>query len=783
MEKGRGKSMEKGTGTEKGMEKVSSAEIGTEKGQGLKNTRLWYKRPAADWNEALPIGNGRLGGMVFGTIKREEIQLNEDSIWYGGPVDRNNPDALENLPKIRKLLFEGKIKEAERLATLALSGTPEGQRHYQPLGNLYIYFDHDEKGVESYCRELDIDRAVAGTCYSYGGVTYKREYFSSAVDQVIVIRLTADKPNSISFTARLRRGKYVENIRKISDDAIMLRGNSGGENGIGFCAMLRAVSKGGKVYTIGETLLVEGADSVTLLLSSATTYRHKNYIDTCRKYIDDAAGLEYEDLLHRHVSDYRKLFRRMELELEGAHPAENLDLLPTDERLARVIRGNEDPGLICLYFQFGRYLLISSSRPGTLPANLQGIWNKDMTPPWDSKFTININTEMNYWPAETCNLAECHEPLFDLIEKMREPGRRTARVMYGCGGFVAHHNTDLYGDTAPQDIYIPATYWPMGAAWLCLHLWEHYEFSQDVEFLKRAYPTMKEAAEFFLDFLVEDRKGRLVTCPSVSPENKYKLENGEQGALCIGPSMDSQIIRALYTACIRASEILGTDRDYAEKLQTVIDRLPRPQIGKYGQIQEWAEDYEEVSPGHRHISHLFALHPGNQITVRGTPELAEAARRTIERRLAHGGGHTGWSRAWIINMWARLEDGEKAYENLLELIRKSTLPNLFDNHPPFQIDGNFGGTAGIAEMLLQSHAGEINLLPALPKAWVKGAIRGVRARGGMELDIEWKKGVLSRAVLKPKVTGTCTVRYGNKTVRLDVQAGVNVVLNRDLEAE
>ncbi|NLI61118.1 MAG: glycoside hydrolase family 95 protein [Clostridiales bacterium] len=746
----------------------------------MKNTRLWYKEPAAEWNEALPIGNGRLGGMIFGTIGREHVQLNEDSVWYGGPVDRNNPDALENLPKIRALLFEGKINQAERLAALALSGTPEGQRHYQPLGDLFLNFYHDEGKAEDYCRELDIDSSIARVSYSHDRVTYTREYFASAVDQVIVIRLTADKPGKISFNAHLRRGKNLEMIEKISQDAIMLTGNSGGQEGISFSTIVRAVAQGGSVSTIGENLLVEKADQVILFVSAATTFRHKNYLDVCKEYIDKAIEKEYEDLFENHVKDYQELFYRTELDLENSSSEDGLELLPTDERLKRLQGGKEDQGLVCLYFQFGRYLMISSSRPGTLPANLQGIWNMHMTPPWDSKYTININAQMNYWPAELCNLSECHEPLFDLIERMREPGRHTARVMYGCRGFTAHHNTDIYGDTAPQDIYIPATYWPMGAAWLCLHLWDHYEFTQDQEFLREKYPTMREAAEFFLDFLIEDSKGRLVTCPSVSPENTYRLENGEEGALCIGPSMDSQIIYALYTRCIEAARILGIDEDYVEKFQEVLDKLPKPEIGKYGQIQEWAEDYEEVEPGHRHISHLFALYPGNQISVRNTPELAQGARRTLERRLAYGGGHTGWSRAWIINMWARLEDGEKAYENVIELLAKSTLPNLFDNHPPFQIDGNFGGTAGIVEMLLHSHAGEISLLPALPKVWSKGSVKGVRARGGIEVDIEWKDGKLYRVVLKAELSDTYTIRYGDKTTNVDIKAGTKLVLDRDL---
>ncbi|MFY9296690.1 MAG: glycoside hydrolase family 95 protein [Caldicoprobacterales bacterium] len=746
------------------------------------NLRLWYKESARDWNEALPIGNGRLGGMIFGNTEKERIQLNEDSIWYGGPVDRNNPDAFTYLPKIRSLLFEGKIKEAERLATMALSGTPEGQRHYQPLGDLFLNFNHDKNRVENYLRELDLNSGLVKVQYSHDGVAYTREHFASAVDQVIVIRITADKPSSISFDAQLRRGKYIEKIQKIAYDSIMLRGNTGGEEGISFSAIVRAIARGGKVCTIGENLLVEDADEVVLLLSAATTFRNEDYIDVCERYIDNAAGRSYEDLLQDHVKDYQALFNRMELNLQGLNDrAEELENLPTDERLKRVREGKDDFGLISLYFQFGRYLLISCSRPGTLPANLQGIWNQHMLPPWDSKYTININAEMNYWPAEVCNLSECHEPLFDLLERMREPGRRTARAMYGCRGFVAHHNTDIYGDTAPQDIYIPATYWPMGAAWLSLHLWEHYEFTQDIEFLREKYPVMREAAEFFLDFLVEDSKGRLVTCPSVSPENSYRLENGEQGALCVGPSMDSQIIYALYSRCIEAAQILGVDEDYIQSFKEVIDKLPKPEIGKYGQIQEWAEDYEEVEPGHRHISHLFALHPGNQITVRNTPELAQAARKTLERRLAHGGGHTGWSRAWIINMWARLEDGEEAYNNLKALIGKSTLPNMFDTHPPFQIDGNFGGIAGIAEMLIQSHAGEISLLPALPEAWVGGSIKGVRARGGLEVDMEWRQGRLDKVVLKPQVSGTFMIRYKQKSGQVKLEAGVNVVLDGNLK--
>ncbi|WP_241243603.1 glycoside hydrolase family 95 protein [Caldicellulosiruptor changbaiensis] len=744
--------------------------------------KIFFDTPANDWNEALPIGNGRLGAMIYGTVKREILQLNEDSIWSGGPMERENPDAKRYLPRIRELLLKGKVKEAERLATFALTATPPSQGHYEPLGYLYIDFDINEDKVEKYSRELDLERAVAKVNFELNGIVFKREYFASYPDNVIVARFECKRERGISFSAVLRRekGKYVDRCGRIGDDTIFIEVFNGGEKGLSFCGMVKALTVDGKVYSIGETLFVEDASEVILLISSATTYRTSDYFEHTLNTLQKAAQKGFEKLYEDHIADYTFLFKRVEFHIDS-EDKDKLDL-PTPERLSRLKEGETDLGLIPLYFQFGRYLLISSSRPGSLPANLQGIWNKDMLPPWDSKYTININTQMNYWPAEVCNLSECHLPLFDLIEKMKERGRKTAEKMYGCRGFCAHHNTDIWGDTAPQDVYLPATHWPMGAAWLCLHIWDHYEYTGDVEFLKSHYETMKEAAIFLLDYMVEDHNGYLVTCPSLSPENKYILPNGDVCSLTYAPTMDIQIITALFSRVIKASKVLNIDFDFAQQLKETLKRLPPIKIGKHGQIQEWIEDYEEAEPGHRHISHLFGLYPESQITKEKTPQLFEAAKKTLERRLSFGSGHTGWSRAWIVCFWARLKDGEKAYQNILELLRKSTLPNLFDNHPPFQIDGNFGATAGIAEMLLQSYDEIIEILPALPSDWKSGYIRGLKARGGHIIDIEWENGKPKKVKIKFGFRQEVNVKYKDKIIRTKGKSGEEkIIRDRDFE--
>ncbi|WP_019536332.1 glycoside hydrolase family 95 protein [Paenibacillus ginsengihumi] len=722
------------------------------------NTRLWYRQPAGKWMEALPIGNGRLGGMVFGRIAEETIQLNEDSVWHGGHRDRTNPDAAASLPEIRRLLLEGKVGAAQHLARMALSPLPKYTGPYQPLGDLNLWFADHGGQAEDYRRELDLDAGIVRIRYRLGQTEFLRELFCSAADSVMAVRLSCSQPGRLTVAANLSRRPFDGGSEACGERTIAMSGRCG-EDGVAYTAVLTMTAEGGTVRTVGDFVSAEGADSVTLLLAAGTTFRFSDPRAVCLEHVRAAADKGYEALRETHAAEHRSLFRRMAIELQGPGRERGAEALPTDERLARVRAGAEDPGLVALYVQYGRYLLLGCSRPGTLPANLQGIWNDQFKPPWECNYTTNINLQMNYWPAEVCHLSECHEPLFDFIDRLRENGRRTAREIYNCGGFVVHHNTNLWADTLQNGIVIRAATWPTGGGWLALHLWERYRFDGEPVFLKeRAYPVMKEAAQFFLDYLAEDGKGRLVTGPSVSPENRYRLPDGSEGYLCMGPAMDTQIIRSLFQACLEASALLNEDAAFAERLQAALEKLPGFGIGRHGQLLEWLEEYDEPEPGHRHISHLFALHPGELITVERTPELAQAARVTLERRLMNGGGHTGWSRAWIINFWARLQDGEQAYANVRALLAHSTTANLFDEHPPFQIDGNFGGAAGVVEMLVQSHGGELRLLPALPAAWPSGRLRGVRARGGFELDVAWEDGRLSRARLLATRDTVCRIR-------------------------
>ena len=752
--------------------------------------KLWYDKPANEWTEALPIGNGSFGGMVFGRVDSERVQLNDDTFWTGKQYDPNNPKALPNLPKVRELIKTGKYQDAMDLANQKLMGNHVDLMKYQPLGDLRLFFNgHDN--FTNYKRELDLERAVVKISYDVNGIKYTREIFSSYPDQVLVYHFRSDKPGAISFKATLNSKQTF--ISKTSDDKLIMNGRWGvgideleeglenpdetnknwDKGGISFEVNLKAFSENGKIFYINDSLFVESADEVTLILSAATNYLGKNPSEVCSQRLLNA-DKPYKQLLSNHIKDYQLLFNRVEINL-GNNENEKL---PTDERLKRIKLGESDPSLVSLYYQFGRYLMISGSRPGTQPLNLQGIWNDDLQPAWGSKYTININTEMNYWPAEVTNLSECHQPLFDLIESLVEPGKKTARLHYNSRGFVAHHNTDLWRATTPVD---GARWglWPMGGAWLSTHLFMHYDYTRDKNFLKRAYPTMKEAAKFIIDFLIEDDQGRLVTNPSHSPENSFIDAKGNVGVLCIGATMDFQIIILLFTNLIKSSEVLEFDKEFRDTLKNTLSKMPPLQIGKYGQLQEWLEDYEENEPGHRHVSHLFGLFPGNQIGVHTTPELAKAARTTLERRLQFGGGHTGWSRAWIINLWARLKDAEKAYENIQQLLAKSTLPNLFDDHPPFQIDGNFGGTTGINEMIMQSYNDEIHILPAIPNQWETGFLTGVKARGNFEVDLNWKNGILDFVEIKSLAGEKCNLRYGNKTFSFDTEIGKNYKLNSD----
>ena len=771
---------------------------------------LWYRRPATQWVEALPIGNGRLGAMVFGGIERERLQLNEDTLWSGGPRDWNNPQGPTVLAEVRRLIAQEKYAEADRAAR-GMQG-PYTQS-FQPLGNLYLAFEHGDVARGGYRRDLDLATAVATVRYRIGGTNYTREIFSSFPDQVIVIRLSADKPGAISVSASMDSQLRYEAV--VEGDVFKLRGRAPAQvdpnytdgpdpvryrddEGMSFETHLSAVATGGRTVVDGTGLHVRGADEVVLRVSAATSfngYDHSPARDgraagpLAAGFLRAATGKSFVALRDAHVADHRALFDRVSLDIDDASPPPaSTPELPTDERM--IARGAKDPKLVELFFQFGRYLLIASSRPGSQPANLQGIWNDQVRPPWSSNYTTNINAQMNYWPAESCNLAELHEPFLTFIEHVAVNGRKTAQVNYGAKGWVAHHNSDIWAQSAPVGDYGSGdpvwANWHGGSAWLSQHMWEHYAYGRDTTFLReRAYPIMKAAAEFYLDFLVANEKGYLVTSPSASPELKFKLPDGRSAALSAGATMDRGLVWDLFTNTIEASTTLKTDDAFRERVRAARSKLIPYQVGARGQLQEWARDFTEQEPQHRHFSHLFGVYPGREITKDATPAIYAAARRAMELR---GDVATGWSMAWKINFWARMQDGDHALlllTNLLKITGSSQTnytngggiyPNLFDAHPPFQIDGNFGATAGIAEMLVQSHAGEIHLLPALPTAWAAGRVRGLRARGGVNVDMEWSGGALKQATLTARQATTIRVRHGTHVSEYQLRPGERTVV-------
>lgn len=724
---------------------------------------LWYTAPADRWIHALPVGNGRLGAMTFGGTYRETLALNEDSVWQRGPADRTNPDALRHLPEVRRLLAERRVQEAQELAEFTQFGRPNRQQSYLPLGTLELTFlGRARETVEAYRRDLDLRDGIAGVRFTSGGAALRRETFATAVDDVIVWHVAADVPGAVTFAARLTRAWDAATTR-LAPHRQALVGRCG-SHGSAFAAVLDVHTRGGSVETIGDHVVVRDADEATLVLAAATDDRHARPLERAIADADRAAARPYADLRADHVRDHRALFDRARLELDDPGGAD-LAALPTDERLRRVREGGDDLGLEALHVAFGRYLLMGSSRPGSHPANLQGIWNDAMMPAWNSKYTININLEMNYWPAEVWNLAACHEPLFDLIERVRVSGRHVARTHYGCRGFVAHHNVDLWGDAAPLD-NVFCGLWPAGAAWLSLHLWEHYAFGGDRAFLReRALPVLREAARFALDFLVPGADGTLLFGPSGSPENSYLDDHGERAALCMSPAMDTQILAALFRRCLAGAAELGEDGPFEAEVADALRRLPPMRVGRHGQLQEWLEDHDEWEPGHRHLSHLFAVYPDDGITEAKDADLFAAARVALGRRMAQGSGQSGWSRAWAMALATRFRDGDGARAHLLEQLRVHTEANLFDMHyyrvhPPFvfQIDGNLGAAAAAAEMLLQSHEGRIDVLPALPAAWRTGRAIGLRARGGFEVDVHWVDGALEAVEVVALRDGPCVVR-------------------------
>lgn len=742
------------------------------KAQDNSSLKLWYNQPAEKWIEALPIGNGRLGAMVFGNPANEKIQLNENTIWGGQPHRNDNPDAKEALTKVRQLIFEGKYKEAQDLVNEKFISKNSHGMPYQTAGSLNLSFSGHEN-FTNYYRELNLESALTSTTYEVNEVTYKHEAFASSPDQVIVYRIAASKAGKINFTASLNHPTDVNVFTGDSDKLIMSGTTTDCDSikgAVKFEVQVKIETEGGSVSTDNNNIKISDANAATLYISIASSFIDYNDIsadagERAKTYLQNALKKNYQQLLTDHIKDYQRYFNRVSLDLGVTDSVKN----PTDVRIAQ-FAGSDDPQLVALCFQFGRYLLISSSRPGTQPANLQGIWNNQLYPPWDSKYTVNINTEMNYWASEPTNLTEMNEPLIQMLHELSQTGRQTAKDMYSAEGWVLHHNTDIWRITGPVDGAFWGM-WPLGGAWLCRHLWEKYEYSGVKEYLKSVYPVMKSAVEFYLSFLIEEPEHNwLVVSPSNSPENAPSVH--PQVSIAAGTTMDNQLLFDLFTKTIKAAGILKTDEELVKKIEETLKRLPPMQIGKWGQLQEWMHDWDSPGDHHRHVSHLYGLYPSNQISPYRTPELFAAAKTSL---MARGDESTGWSMGWKVNLWARLLDGNHALKLITDQLTPSiqpdgtekggTYPNLFDAHPPFQIDGNFGFTAGVAEMLVQSHDGEIHLLPALPDKWKNGSVKGIRLRGGFEIEnMEWKDGQISKLVIKSNLGGNCRIRSYDKLV-------------------
>ncbi|SEN11325.1 alpha-L-fucosidase 2 [Sphingomonas gellani] len=730
--------------------------------------RLWYRQPATVWTEALPIGNGVLGAMVFGGTGHERLQLNEGTLWAGGPYDPVNPAAKAAFPRVRQLVFADRIEEAEKLVNAALIGTPAKQMPYQALGDLVLDFPGLGE-VSDYRRELDLATAMATTRFVADGREHVRQVIASPGDKVIAIRLSASGRGKLAVDIMLTSPQVGATSRADGVSGLLLSGRNGAAESVPgaltFAARLLAVNEGGQVTVTPEgRLSIRGADAVTLLLSMATSFRRFDDVSgdplvLTAAAIAHARSRPFARIAADASAAHDRLFRRVSIDLGSSAAAH----APTDERI-RASQSADDPALAALYFNYGRYLLIACSQPGGQAATLQGLWNDSLRPPWESKYTININTEMNYWPAHSTNLAECAEPLVRLVRELAITGERTAREMYGARGWVAHHNTDIWRATAPID-GAPWGMWPTGGAWLCTHLWEHYDYTRDLDFLRSVYPLLAGSARFFLDTLqVDPRTGYLVTNPSLSPENQH----GHGGSLCAGPTMDMAILRDLFAQTSEAAALMGSDPAMIVEMRAASARLAPYKIGRQGQLQEWQQDWDADAPeqNHRHVSHLYGLYPSHQISPDGTPALAAAARRSLELR---GDRATGWATAWRINLWARLRQGDHAHDILRFLLgSERTYPNMFDAHPPFQIDGNFGGTAGIVEMLMQSRGDVIDLLPALPRSWPSGSITGLCARGACGVDLSWRSGRVARVTLRPRIAGQRTVSAGGKSVTVSL---------------